>query len=135
MSRKDTAPNPIDVHVGARLRLRRKVLGRSQAEVAEALAMTFQQVQKYEKGANRISASKLYEVSRFLGVSVSYFFDEYADADEQGDCLKGPEQKAVETFLMTHEGVELAECFPRIPTANQRRKILGLVTALAEEVD
>ncbi len=72
----ETAPNPVDVHVGLRIRLRRKELGVSQEKLAEAIGLTFQQVQKYERGSNRISASRLLEFSKVLDVSIPYFFDE-----------------------------------------------------------
>ena len=75
-------PNPIDLHVGARIRMRRRLLGVSQERLAEALGLTFQQVQKYERGANRVSASKLYEIARTLQTPVTYFFDGLADAGE-----------------------------------------------------
>jgi transcriptional regulator with XRE-family HTH domain len=74
--RKSDKPNPIDVHVGARLRLRRTLLGMSQEKLGEAIGLTFQQVQKYERGANRVGASRLYDLSRVLDVPVSFFFDD-----------------------------------------------------------
>src|SRR5215470_6564813 len=75
---KSDKPNPIDIHVGSRVRLRRTLLGMSQERLGEAIGLTFQQVQKYERGANRVGASRLYDLSRVLDVSVSYFFDEIA---------------------------------------------------------
>jgi len=74
--RKSDKPNPIDVHVGTRVRLRRTLLGMSQEKLGDALGLTFQQVQKYERGANRIGASRLYDLSRVLDVPVSFFFDD-----------------------------------------------------------
>src|SRR5581483_4327424 len=74
--RKSEGPNPIDVHVGARVRLRRTALGMSQEKLGDAIGLTFQQVQKYERGTNRIGASRLYELSRVLEVPVSFFFEE-----------------------------------------------------------
>src|ERR1700745_3000245 len=73
---KADKPNPIDVHVGARVRLRRTLLGMSQEKLGDAIGLTFQQVQKYERGANRVGASRLFELSRVLDVPVSFFFDE-----------------------------------------------------------
>src|SRR5215469_4848440 len=74
--RKSDKPNPIDVHVGSRVRLRRTLLGMSQEKLGEAIGLTFQQVQKYERGANRIGASRLYDLGRVLDVPVSFFFDD-----------------------------------------------------------
>jgi len=131
MKSANSVPNPVDVHVGKRLRLRRKVLGHSQSAVAKALGITFQQIQKYERGANRISASKLYEASQFLGVSVPYFYDGIDDENEPSDPNMTVGQGAAQSLLMTYEGVELAENFPRIRTDNHRQKVLGLISALA----
>src|SRR5580698_2110252 len=80
------APNPVDLHVGARMRLRRRMQGVSQEKLADALGLTFQQVQKYERGANRVSASKLYEIAAALKAPVSYFFDGLADPAGEGDA-------------------------------------------------
>lgn len=125
-------PNPIDLHVGARIRMRRRLLGVSQEKLAEALGLTFQQVQKYERGANRVSASKLYEIARTLQTPVTYFFDGLADAGEieHGDVLS---EQAVSDFLLTSEGMELAALFPRIRRGPVRRRILELLRALTDE--
>ena len=128
------SPNPVDLHVGGRVRMRRKMLGISQERLAEALGLTFQQVQKYERGANRISASKLYEIARFLSAPIAYFFEGLSDpaaGRAAGDDL-GAEQH-VHGFLMTSEGLELAAAFPRIGRARLRRRILDLVRSLTEE--
>ena len=128
------SPNPVDLHVGGRIRMKRKVLGVSQERLAEALGLTFQQVQKYERGANRVSASKLYEIARFLQAPISYFFEGLADptVESTGDDSEGPEQ-FVHDFLMTPEGLELAELFPKIRRARVRRRVLDLVRSMAEE--
>src|SRR5476649_1998934 len=117
--KSDTArsPNPIDIHVGLQVRLRRKALKISQEKLAGALGLTFQQVQKYERGTNRISASKLYEIARTLQVSIAWFFEGLGDPasaglDEPG--LSRPPPSAI-AFLMTPEGMDLAGLFPRIP--------------------
>lgn len=125
-------PNPIDLHVGASIRMRRRLLGVSQEKLAEALGLTFQQVQKYERGANRVSASKLYEIARTLQTPVTYFFDGLADAGEieHGDVLS---EQAVSDFLLTSEGMELAALFPRIRRGPVRRRILELLRALTDE--
>ena len=122
-------PNPVDRHVGLRIRLRRKELGVSQERLAEAIGLTFQQVQKYERAANRVSASKLWEVSRALSTNISYFYEGLPDfvppagADAPRD--------AMQDFLMTSEGIELASIFPRVPRGRVRRRILDLMRALA----
>jgi transcriptional regulator with XRE-family HTH domain len=128
------SPNPVDLHVGGRVRMKRKVLGVSQERLAEALGLTFQQVQKYERGANRVSASKLYEIARFLNAPVSYFFEGLADptSNDPGDAGDGPEQ-FVHDFLMTPEGLELAATFPKIRKGRVRRRVLELVRTLAGE--
>jgi len=77
---EDGAPNPVDVHVGARMRLRRTLLGISQEKLGEAIGLTFQQIQKYERGTNRISASRLFDLARVLDVPISFFFDDMPDA-------------------------------------------------------
>ncbi len=139
MDKKDDAdrsPNPIDVHVGRRVRQRRKALGVTQERLAEDLGLTFQQVQKYERGANRVSASKLYEIARSLRTSIAYFFEGLADPatayDVPGFAEPGTDQFVTE-FLMTPEGLELAELFPRIKRPRVRRRVLDLVRSMADE--
>jgi transcriptional regulator with XRE-family HTH domain len=124
-------PNPVDLHVGARIRMRRKILGVSQERLAEDLGLTFQQIQKYERGANRVSASKLYEIAKSLQSSVGYFFEGLADTTGDGVAEGG--EPFVHDFLMTSEGLELAGLFPRITRPKVRRRILELVRSMAEE--
>ncbi len=124
-------PNPVDLHVGARIRMRRKILGVSQERLAEDLGLTFQQVQKYERGANRVSASKLYEIAKSLQSSVAYFFEGLADTTGEG--VAESDEPFVHDFLMTSEGLELAALFPRITRPKVRRRILELVRSMAEE--
>lgn len=124
-------PNPIDLHVGARIRMRRKILGVSQERLAEDLGLTFQQIQKYERGANRVSASKLYEIAKSLQSSVGYFFEGLADTTGEGVAEGG--EPFVHDFLMTSEGLELAALFPKITRPKVRRRILELVRSMAEE--
>ena len=123
-------PNPIDVHVGERVRLRRKFLGKSQVTLAEAIDLTFQQIQKYERGKNRISASKLYEISRFLKTPIGYFFEGY---EEQPTESLSESEKAAHGFLVTAEGIELAESFPRVKGPRVRRRLLELVRTIGDE--
>ncbi len=123
-------PSPVDAHVGARIRLRRKLLGLSQQQLAEKLGLTFQQVQKYERGVNRVSASKLYETARLLQAPVTHFFE---GLDGQAATESTPDgEAAVTAFLMTTEGLELATLFPRIPKGRMRHQVLELVRTLAE---
>lgn len=127
-------PNPVDLHVGGRVRLRRKMLGVSQEHLADALGLTFQQVQKYERGANRISASKLYEIAKTLQVPVSYFFDGLADpVTQEADAVGAAAERIVTDFLNTPEGLELAAIFPKIGRGRVRRQVLDLVRAMADE--
>jgi len=116
--------------------MRRKILGISQEKLADALGLTFQQVQKYERGSNRVSASKLHQIASFLSAPVSYFFEglSEAKAGQPGVAEDGPEQ-FVHGFLMTNEGLELAANFPKIKRRAVRRKVLDLVRALAGEED
>ncbi|MBO9547369.1 helix-turn-helix domain-containing protein [Caulobacter sp.] len=126
-------PNAIDRHVGARVRMRRKIVGVTQEQLAGALKLTFQQVQKYEHGANRVSASKLYEIAKILQVPVSYFFDGLPDsANEDGAEAANAANRVVTDFLATPEGLELAQMFPKIAKGNVRRHILDLVRSMAD---
>lgn len=123
-------PHPVDRHVGLHIRMRRKALGISQEKLAEALGLTFQQVQKYERGANRVSASKLWEIGRALQTNVAYFYEgleEEAPAAAPGFMAANAQE-----FLLTPEGMELAATFPRVRRQGLRRKILDLVRAMAE---
>jgi len=126
-------PNPVDLHVGARIRMRRRMQGVSQERLAESLGLTFQQVQKYERGANRVSASKLYEIASTLHSPVAYFFDGLDDPTGGGSVRESAsDEQTVHAFLMTSEGLELARCFTRLPRGRVRRRLLELVRALAE---
>ncbi|HXZ02063.1 MAG TPA: helix-turn-helix domain-containing protein [Stellaceae bacterium] len=131
--RKSDKPNPIDVHVGSRVRLRRTLLGMSQEKLGEAIGLTFQQVQKYERGANRIGASRLYDLSRVLDVPVSFFFDDInpevvAAAAEGGD---GVVQRYEPDPMMRRETLELVRAYYRIPDAQIRRRLFDLTKAIA----
>ncbi|MDB5458175.1 MAG: family transcriptional regulator [Caulobacter sp.] len=122
--------HPVDLHVGARLRIRRKLLSLSQTQLADALGITFQQVQKYERGANRISASKLYEAARLLQSPVSYFFeglDATGDGDDDGFAQR------MTLFVAAPEGLELASLFPQITDRRLRRRVVDLVRAMIDE--
>ena len=121
-------PHPVDRHVGLRIRMRRKEMGVSQERLAEALGITFQQVQKYERGANRVSASKLWEIASALKTPVAYFYDGLGERDAAGGA--GEDAQA---FMLTSEGLELMAAFPRIGQPAVRRKIVELIRVVAEE--
>lgn len=126
-------PNPIDRHVGARVRMRRLLVSMSQERLGESLGITFQQIQKYEKGANRIGASRLQQIAKILGVPVEFFFDG-APSGEMGAAAgfgEMPQQKLMSDFMSTSEGVQLTRAFVRIPDAQVRRRLIDLAEALA----
>ena len=131
-------PNPIDIHVGGRVRFRRMLLGMSQEKLGERLGLTFQQVQKYEKGINRIGASRLFDLSQVLGVPVQFFYDEAPGGYEQpsssqpGFADRQAESYIVE-FLNSRDGLELNKAFVRITDAKVRRSIVDLVRSLADD--
>lgn len=132
--------NPLDLHVGSRVRLQRMLLGMSQEKLGEQLGLTFQQIQKYEKGINRIGASRLFDLAKVLGVSVQFFYDEAPDLDARSLAMTGPpgfaERPAeahVVDFLSSREGVELNKAFVRIADTRVRRSVVDLVRALAGE--
>lgn len=129
-------PNPVDRHVGFRIRDLRKRLRISQERLAEELGLTFQQVQKYEKGANRVSASKLYEIARALKTSVSYFFEGLADPmSEAAYGVAEPEQAAfVHDLASTPEAAEIARLLAGMRT-KRRRLVLDMARQLSERSD
>ena len=122
--------HPVDLYVGARLRIRRKVMGLSQTQVADALGITFQQIQKYERGSNRISASKLYDAAKLLQAPVSYFFEGLDETDGGHD--DGFAQRMIQ-FISTTEGLELAALFPRLDDRRVRRRVVDLVRAMVDD--
>jgi transcriptional regulator with XRE-family HTH domain len=132
--RKSDRPNPIDVHVGSRVRLRRNMLGLSQEKLGEAIGLTFQQVQKYERGANRIGASRLLELSRVLDVPVEFFYDA-TDPVRAPAIPSGFEEAPQEGFdsdpLRKRETLELVESYYGITDPATRRRLFDLAKALA----
>ncbi|HXD46236.1 MAG TPA: helix-turn-helix transcriptional regulator [Pseudolabrys sp.] len=131
------APNPIDKHVGSRVRMRRMMLSMSQEKLGDALGLTFQQVQKYEKGTNRIGASRLQQIAHILQVPVSFFF-EGAPASPSGGGGHGgmgeaPSPAYVSDFLATSDGLSLTKSFMRIKNSKLRRRIVDLVEQIAGE--
>jgi transcriptional regulator with XRE-family HTH domain len=132
------SPNAIDVHVGSRVRLRRTLLGMSQEKLGDALGLTFQQVQKYERGANRVGSSRLFDLTRILDVPVSYFFDEMSastSARSPGDLRGTPEPKplAFEPDPMAkRETLELVRAYYRITDAPVRKRVFEVAKSLAK---
>jgi transcriptional regulator with XRE-family HTH domain len=138
-------PNPIDIHVGHRLRLRRTLLGMSQERLAHLLGLTFQQIQKYERGVNRIGSSRLYELGRILHVPVSFFFDAMPESEDRAQDFPAPglapglaEEAATFTFdddrslaLDKRETLELVRAYNRIPDPAVRKRLFKLAKALA----
>ena len=119
----EDGPREIDVHVGQRVRQRRVLCGLSQTELANAIGLTFQQLQKYERGMNRISASKLWQISQVLDVPVQWFFKEFSESKEEED-------KRRQSFHMKRETLELVRNYVAAPTDVQR-KFLSLVKSIA----
>jgi transcriptional regulator with XRE-family HTH domain len=130
-------PNPIDVHVGGRVRFRRMLLGMSQEKLGEKLGLTFQQIQKYEKGINRIGASRLFDLAQVLGVPVQFFYEEAPAADGPLVVPDGfserPADGSIVDFLRSRDGLELNKAFVRISDAKARRAIVDLVRSLAND--
>lgn len=138
---KDNRPSPIDVHVGGRIRLRRTLMGMSQERLGEALGLTFQQVQKYERGVNRVGASRLFDLSRVLDVSISFFFD---DMPEPLTAMHGTHQtsRAVGGFAEAQDGfgaddalnrretLELVRAYYRITDAAVRKRVFELIKSM-----
>ena len=127
-------PNPVDRHVGSRVRMRRILVGMSQEKLGDALKLTFQQVQKYEKGTNRIGASRLQQISHVLGVPVEFFFDgspQQVDRPLHNGFEEQPDSLYVADFLATNEGVQLNKAFVKIRDPKLRRRVVDLVSAIA----
>ena len=129
---KTTGPSPIDIHVGSRVRKRRRMVGISQEKLGEALGLTFQQIQKYEKGVNRIGASRLQQAADILGVPVSFFFEGGADVPFESDG-SAPSPAYLDDFVSSEDGLRLAKAFMQIPRSALRLRIVALVRELAGE--
>jgi transcriptional regulator with XRE-family HTH domain len=126
------APNPIDKHVGSRVRMRRMMLAMSQEKLGDALGLTFQQVQKYEKGTNRIGASRLQQIAHILQVPVEFFFEGAPSLQAPTPGAKEvPSTAYVSDFLATSEGLSLTKAFTRIKEPKLRRRIVDLVEEIA----
>ena len=130
-------PNPIDKHVGSRVRMRRMMLSMSQEKLGDALGLTFQQVQKYEKGTNRIGASRLQHISNILQVPVAFFFEGAPNVQLPGTrhdhVGEAPSPAYVSDFLATSDGLALTKAFTRIGDSKLRRRIVDLVEQIADD--
>jgi transcriptional regulator with XRE-family HTH domain len=130
MTKRD--PNFVDRHVGNRVRMRRLLVGMSQEKLGELLGITFQQVQKYEKGSNRVSASRLYQIARVLGVPVQFFYDELKDDDGPTGFAESEGADAIAGALQSPDGVQIARIFSATTDPEKRKLILNAVKLLAD---
>lgn len=133
---KDGRPSPIDVHVGTRIRLRRTLLGMSQEKLGEALGLTFQQVQKYERGVNRVGASRLFDLSRVLDVPISFFFDDLPDSlsgfgGKRSTGMADSQDGFEEENMNRRETLELVRAYYRISDPSIRKKVFELIKSMA----
>lgn len=128
-------PNPIDIHVGSRIRLRRTMLGMSQEKLGDSLGITFQQIQKYEKGTNRVGASRLQNISSILNVPVAFFFEDAPGDSSTGQAglAESSSSNYVVDFLSSSEGLQLNRAFVKIQDPKIRRRIVDLVKSLGSE--
>lgn len=132
-------PNAVDVHVGQRLRLRRTLLGLSQEKLGEALGLTFQQIQKYERGTNRIGASRLYDLARVLDIDIGYFFDEMTDevshrspGQIRGMAAEGEELPFQKDPMARRETLELVRAYYKIEETTVRKRLLDMAKTLGK---
>lgn len=135
------APDPVDIHVGGRLRLRRNLLGLSQEQLGKASHLTFQQIQKYERGTNRMGSSRLYQISKILDVPISWFFDGLAEGEHTPQAsLEGapetnqnPQRLEADQILHRRETTDLLRAWYRISDPKQRRKIMDLIKSMGDD--
>ncbi len=127
-------PEPVDIHVGGRVRMRRLFLGLSQEKLAQAVGVSFQQLQKYERGTNRVSASRLYALTKFLGVPVSWFFEDAPGDRRHSSAAAAREGRgaAVADPMAASETVKLVRAYYQIPDPKVRKRILGVIRSVAE---
>ena len=127
-------PNPIDVHVGSRVRIRRTLLGLTQGQIGEALGLTFQQIQKYERGANRIGSSRLFKLSNLLDVPVTYFFDDMPDQLERHARSRSDETAEMfdQNLISSKETLDLVRNYYKIRNPNLRKRIFELIKGIAQ---
>ena len=122
-------PNPVDIHVGSRLRLRRTLQGMTQSTLAKALDLSFQQIQKYERGTNRIGSSRLYQFSQILDAPIAYFFK---GAPKVGDPQPRETGRNAAAFQSKRETLELVRAYTRISDSNTRKRLLNVAKAMAK---
>ncbi len=127
------SPNPVDIHVGSRVRIRRKVLKMSQEKLGDALGVTFQQVQKYERGSNRVGASRLFRMAQVMEVPVQYFFEGLGMDNTDMSFAEDEQMPIVYDFIKSSDGVALAMAVSKIKSRAVRRRILELARSLSEE--
>src|SRR5918999_4218113 len=130
--------NPIDVHVGNRVRMRRMLIGMSQEKLGDQLGLTFQQVQKYEKGSNRVSASRLFQMSQILGVTIQFFYDDMPGSVSGNPSTGFSENKngaLIMDLISSAEGLQLNQAFIEIKDADVRRRIIDLVKVLGHRAE
>ncbi len=133
-------PNPMDIHVGSRVRLRRMVVGMSQEKLGERMGLTFQQIQKYEKGTNRIGASRLFQLSQILDVPVQFFFEDAPNSivNRGAAAVAGFAESKTEAYLLdflnSRDGLELNRAFVKITDPKVRKRVVDLVRALSDDV-
>ena len=127
-----SAANPVDVHVGTRLRLRRQVLKMSQTHLGDLLGVTFHQVQKYERGSNCVGASRLWKISRILNVDVGFFFDGLEEEGSISEFAADDQLPIVYDFIKSTDGVALAKAVSQINNKAVRRQVLELARALSK---
>jgi len=137
-------PDPVDVHVGSRLRMRRNLVGLSQEQLGKSLGLTFQQIQKYERGINRMGSSRLFQIAKTLSVPVAYFFEEISESSamsgkhgfadkEQAPLENAPERQSDYDILRRRETLELIRAYYRIQDSKQRRKVYELIRSMSDE--
>lgn len=127
--------NPVDIHVGSRVRIRRKVLKFSQEKLGDALGVTFQQVQKYERGTNRVGASRLFKMAQVMDVPVQYFFEGLGGHEGDMSFAEDEQMPIVYDFIKSTDGVALAMAVSKIKSRAVRRRILELARSLSEDDD
>jgi len=129
------SPNPVDIHVGSRVRLRRQLLKMSQEKLGDQLGVTFQQVQKYERGANRVGASRLWRIAQVMDVPVSFFYEGLGEEMPTAEFAEGDQTPIVYDFINSTDGVSLAMAVSKIKSKGVRRQILELARSLAADQD
>lgn len=131
------SPNPVDIHVGSRVRLQRMLVGLSQEKLGLSMGLTFQQIQKYEKGVNRIGASRLFKLSQVLEVPVQFFFEGMPPGETSASTgmAEQDQESFMYEFLNTRDGLELNRAFMKVTDPEQRRSIVELVRSIGRKAE